>query len=77
VLSLPLRVLMQLYATAEPLAPLIAFLAVILIWDVLFSPYGAERRFLMPYYVIVMMYLLDQSTNLLLPARSGDDSWAE
>jgi hypothetical protein len=72
ILSLPLRVLMQLYATAEPLAPLIAFLAVILIWDVLFSPYGAERRFLTPYYVIVMMYLLDQSPNPLLPAESGN-----
>jgi len=76
VLSLPLRVLMQLYATAEPLAPLIAFLAVILIWDVLFSPYGAERRFLTPYYVITMMYLLEQSTNVLT-VKSGSDFWAE
>lgn len=64
VLWLPLRVLMRLYATAEPLAPLIAFLAVILIWDVMFSPYGAERRFITPYYVIVIMSVLGNPANI-------------
>ena len=58
VVVLALRVLSRVYRTDEPLSPLIAFLAVILIWDILFSPYGAERRFITPYYVVVMMSYL-------------------
>ncbi len=55
VLFLPIRVLAGLYRTKEPLSPLIIFFIFILIWDILFSPFGAERRFITPYYIIVMM----------------------
>jgi len=58
VLSLPIRVLTGSYRTKEPLSPLIIFFSFILIWDILFSPYGAERRFITPYYIIVMMSFL-------------------
>ena len=58
VLFLPIRVLAGLYRTKEPLSPLIIFFSFILIWDILFSPFGAERRFVTPYYIIVMMSFL-------------------
>lgn len=60
ILWLPARVLSRLYNTYNELSPLIAFLAILLAWDVMFSPYGAERRFITPYYVIVMMSFLSK-----------------
>jgi hypothetical protein len=77
VLSLPLRALRQLYAAAQSLSPLIAFLALVLIWDVLFSPYGAERRYITPYYVVLMMSLVSQPIYLPLMTKSGDDPLEE
>ncbi|MEA3641092.1 MAG: hypothetical protein VBE63_14285 [Lamprobacter sp.] len=32
------------------------FVAILLAWDILFSPFGAERRFVTPYYIVVVMY---------------------
>jgi hypothetical protein len=73
VLWLPVRALGRLYTTDEPMAPLIAFLAIVLVWEVFFSPYGAERRFITPYFVVVMMMFLNRSSELLQMAN-GDDS---
>jgi len=58
VLFLPIRGLVLLIRKKEVLTPLFAFFAFLLIWDILFSPFGAERRFITPYYIIVMMSLL-------------------
>ena len=58
VFSLPIRALARLYSIAEPLTPLIAFLAISLIWDVLFSPFGAAQRFTMSFAVVALMCLL-------------------
>ena len=58
VLFLPVRTLTVLFRTRSRLAPLIVFLAISLIWEVLFSPYGSKARFEVPYYVIVMMMVL-------------------
>jgi hypothetical protein len=59
VLSIPARALARLYKTAEPRAPLIAFLAVGLIWNLLFSPYGAAERFSAPFAIVTLMWLLE------------------
>ena len=56
VLLLAGRVLTRLYRVAEPLSPLIAFVALLVVWDVLFSPYGAERRLFVPYFLIVLLF---------------------
>ncbi len=58
VLLLTVRTLASLYQTKTRLAPLVVFFATTLIWDVFFSPYGAERRFVTPYYAIVMIIFL-------------------
>src|SRR6266851_3514836 len=39
----------------EPLFPFFAFIAILLLWDVLFSPYGADRRFTTTYFVYAMI----------------------
>ena len=58
ILFLPTRIFARLYRTPEPLTPLLAFFGFLLIWDILFSPYGSQHRFLTPYYVIVLMSFL-------------------
>jgi hypothetical protein len=39
----------------EPLFPFFAFIAILLLWDVLFSPYGADRRFTTTYFVYAII----------------------
>lgn len=58
VISIPARVLFRPHILMDHLTPLMVFFAFLLIWDILFSPYGAELRFMTPYYVVVMMTYL-------------------
>jgi hypothetical protein len=58
VLFLAARGLFALYWIRGPLTPLIAFVGFLLVWDVLFSPFGAERRFVTPFYIIALMSVL-------------------
>jgi hypothetical protein len=39
----------------EPLFPFFAFIAMLLVWNVLFSPYGADQRFTATYFVYAMI----------------------
>ena len=55
VLSVPVRVLALMQASYEPLAPLVLFLAFGLMWDVLFSPFGAAQRFSVAFVVVALM----------------------
>ena len=67
VLSLPVRILLRSYRVMDHLAPLTVFFAFFLIWDILFSPYGAERRFVTPYYIVVMMTALGAYRGTFVP----------
>lgn len=59
VLTLPVRALVRIYGSKEPLAPLIAFFAFQMMWDILFSPFAGEQRILVPLYMTIMMnYIL-------------------
>jgi hypothetical protein len=58
VLSVTVRALLRSFEFQQRLTPLIAFVGFLLIWDILFSPYGASRRFVMPFFVIVIMMCL-------------------
>jgi hypothetical protein len=51
----------------EPLFPFFAFIALLLMWDVLFSPYGADRRFATTYfaYAMVLFGLHSQAPGLV------------
>ena len=59
VLLLTFRVLSSLYRVREPLGPLIAFVGFVILWDVVFSPFGAERRVTVPFNVVLMMFAWD------------------
>jgi O-antigen ligase len=58
VLTLAVRVLLRLYRANERLAPVAAFFAFLLLWDLFFSPYGLELRYRTPYEVVLMMTFL-------------------
>jgi O-antigen ligase len=58
VLSLPIRGMVMIIGVKENFTPLFVFFGFLLIWHVLFSPFGAELRFIIPYCIVVMMSLL-------------------
>ena len=51
--------LANLYITREPLGPLVAFIGFLMLWDILFSPFGAERRLTVPFNLVLMMFAWD------------------
>lgn len=55
VITLIFRALSHSFSNLNSLTPLIAFAGFLLLWDVLFSPYGADRRFVTPFLIIIMM----------------------
>lgn len=59
-LGLTLRVLTSLYLVRHPLAPVAVFIAINLLWDVLFSPFGHERRIIVDISLIVLLFARDQ-----------------
>lgn len=59
VLFLSLRVMSNMYLLREPMSPLIIFAAILFAWDVIFSPFGAERRIFAPFYIILLMFAWD------------------
>ena len=72
VLWLTVRVLMHLSQMSEVLAPLIAYVAFNLLWDVVFSPFGAERRLVMPYFIIVVMFAWEMIVAARRSQRAGN-----
>lgn len=63
VLSIILRALLRVTGD-EPLLPIFLLIAFSQIWDILFSPYGAERRFNETYYIVSTIWLLWFGTRL-------------
>lgn len=59
VFSLPVRVLMRFIQETKPTAPFIAFLSTGLIWDVLFSPFGATARLSALFLAVTLICLLE------------------
>lgn len=58
VLVLAIKVLLRIYPGNMALLPLMAFGAVSLAWDLVFSPYGAQARIVAPYYLVMLMTYL-------------------
>lgn len=57
------RAVVAISRSNDPCAPLFAFLVCSLLWDLLFSPYGAERRIVTSYYIVVVLTVLRRSTS--------------
>jgi hypothetical protein len=50
-----MRALMRVYPASVAMLPLGVFCAFSLLWELLFSPYGAEWRIITPYYIVIVM----------------------
>jgi O-antigen ligase len=51
------RAFMRIYPPTAALLPLFSFVALFLLWEILFSPFGEEVRIIFPYYMVVVMTL--------------------
>jgi O-antigen ligase len=65
-LAVIVRVLWRLLRVAEPLAPLVVFVGATTLWNILFSPFGAEMR-LWDAYALAMFTAVDRGTAASLP----------
>jgi hypothetical protein len=54
-LLLALSVLVRVHHLADARVVLVAFLGISFVWDVLFSPFGAQERVFMAFYLIVLL----------------------
>jgi len=63
VMFLALRVLSNMFLARETLSPLIVFSAILFAWDIVFSPFGAERRIMTPFFIILLMFAWDVLRN--------------
>lgn len=59
VLWLTARNLVYLNQMQEVLTPLIAYISFVMLWDIVFSPFGFDRRVLVPFFIIVVMFSWD------------------
>jgi len=62
------RTLARVYPANFELLPIAAFVGFGLLWDILFSPYGAEMRIISPFYVVMMMTCLGMAPNKAVQA---------
>ena len=58
VLILTVKVLLNQYNIRDPLTPLIAYIGIRLVWDIIFSPFGAERRLTTAFFLVLLMFAL-------------------
>ncbi|MDR3413050.1 MAG: hypothetical protein P4L87_19205 [Formivibrio sp.] len=65
------RTLMHVYARTVVLLPVAAFIAFLMLWDTLFSPYGGMARILMPYYLLTLMTCYSMVPYKAVPATIG------
>jgi hypothetical protein len=75
-LGLAATVLSRLYLLRDRLTPLVAFVGLLFLWDVLFSPFGAERRLTVPFFLIILLFSRDRLRGFVRRHRgapSGDD----
>jgi hypothetical protein len=59
ILFFPIACLSSMFQTKEKLTPLFSFICFNLIWDILFSPYAGERRFITPFYLIALLIIFN------------------
>jgi hypothetical protein len=58
------KALLRTYPQGMKLLPLAAYAAFQLLWDIPFSPYGAQMRIISPFYILILMnYLSVARTN--------------
>ncbi len=61
VFVLTARMLMRVYPPTVVLLPVMSFMGFSLLWEILFSPYGATTRIIFPYYIVILMTCADMA----------------
>jgi hypothetical protein len=56
-----IRSLARVYPPAAHMLPMFAYFGFLLIWDILFSPFGLDRRAQVPYYLMVIITYYDMA----------------
>lgn len=51
------KVLGNLFQVRDPLSPLAVFICLTLLWDILFSPFAAERRVIVAYEIVLIIFV--------------------
>ena len=59
VLLLVLRVLTSQYMVRDPMGSLVALVGFMMMWDIIFSPFGSARRYIVPFNVVLLMFAWD------------------
>ena len=59
ILALVIAALRRLYASDDPLRPYLVFLMFLFIWDILFSPFGAQRRLTNGFLMVTVLFALN------------------
>ncbi len=62
ILFLVIAALRHLYASDDPLRPYLVFLMFLFIWDILFSPFGAQRRLTNGFLMVAVLFALKAGT---------------
>ncbi|MGH1480540.1 MAG: hypothetical protein ACRBM6_17720 [Geminicoccales bacterium] len=82
ILGMIFAALRKLYASNDTMRPYLVFLMFLFIWDILFSPFGAQRRLTNGFLLVAMLYVLRSSPVVLRgrsPAATAEPqlTWAE
>lgn len=73
ILILTARVLLRIYPATAQLLPVMAFLAFLLLWNILFSPYGTDGRLTFPYSIVMMMTFMNMARHEVTQAAKAKD----
>jgi len=65
------KTLMRVYPATVVLLPAASFIAFSLLWDILFSPYGATGRIVVPYYIVLLATCLAMAPQQTARAAIG------
>jgi hypothetical protein len=55
----------------EPLLPVFAYISFLFVWNIFFSPFGAEGRFIDTYFIVAILLLRSLTTQIQV-ARLGE-----
>jgi len=64
------KALARIYPAAAGLLPLMAYVGFLLLWDILFSPFGLDRRNQVPYFLLLIFTYYEMSLRSAVQAKA-------
>jgi hypothetical protein len=75
VFLLDAKTLMRVYPPTTMLLPVMSYVGFELLWDIIFSPYGAEVRIIVPFYAVMLMTCSDLAPRKAAQVEIGIPEW--